>query len=65
MLEMMPHYISDTYLDFCKDDINTYIVQYKTNDDISIFYYYGESLLNCAYECLCWLAENNYIGGKK
>lgn len=22
-------------------------------------------LLTCAYETLCWLAENNYIGGEK
>ena len=25
---------------------------------------FQDDLLTCAYETLCWLAENNYIGGK-
>jgi hypothetical protein len=28
----------------------------------TLFYFQGD-LLTCAYETLCWLAENNYIGG--
>lgn len=30
----------------------------------TLFYFQGD-LLTCAYETLCWLAENNDMGGKK
>ena len=33
-------------------------------DDDDCFISLNTTPLTCAYETLCWLAENNYIGGK-
>jgi predicted nucleic-acid-binding Zn-ribbon protein len=46
---------------------NKYIIKYVEQKHYWGIYESENSsdLLTCAYEALCWLAENNYIGGKK
>ena len=77
MLEMMPYEINDYFRSNGKDFksfARIKIISYGNGKwqiiyrECIMYLYIFESsetdLLTCAYETLCWLAENNYIGGK-
>ena len=71
MLEMLPriiYYDGDAY-HFEMYKGTHYTICYGLVDDNNNLTYHvivtKPDLLTCAYETLCWLAENNYIGGKK
>lgn len=77
MLVMMPGSIMSDNIFYHFELLNltsAYSIGYKgfvgeDNDGHSMMEYHillwNTNLLTCAYEMLCWLAENNYIGGKK
>lgn len=74
MLEMMPKSIEDWFKDsgirkqiasfemYIRD--NSWHICYTIYDD-EVYSNDDDDLLNCTYEMLCWLAENEYIGGNK
>ena len=77
MLEMMPYEIKDyfrsngkDFKSFARIKIITYgngkwqIIYRECIMYLYIFESSETDLLTCAYETLCWLAENNYIGGE-
>ena len=71
MLEMMPKTIlfnEDVYhFEMLKGNERYTICYGRVNDDNELAYCViitEPNILTCAYEALCWLAENNYIGGK-
>lgn len=65
MLEMIPYLLFGTYfLNINKSSHEWWFIKYTdylAHDDYEFFH--GSNLLEVAYQCLCWLAENNYIGG--
>lgn len=79
MLEMLPYEIEDYFRSNGKDfksHARMKIITYGNNKwqiiyrEIIMYLYIFESsetdLLTCAYETLCWLAENGYLkGGEK
>lgn len=77
MLEMMPESITSDNILYHFELLKlgaSYSIGYKgivdeNNDDENRIKYHillwDKNLLTCAYEMVCWLIENNYIGGKK
>lgn len=78
ILEMMPESITSDntlyHFELLKLGSSTYSIGYKgivdeNNGDSNKFEYHillwDKNLLTCANEMLCWLAENNHIGGEK
>lgn len=77
MLEMMPESITSDNILYhfellklgsCYSMVYKCIIYEKNGDNNRIEYLilvWNENLLTCAYEMLCWLAENEHIGGKK
>lgn len=76
MLEMLPpHFYSFPFEDKERYVIHDMVMERLTGEWLigythgiekgkTLFYFQGD-LLTCAYEILCRLAENNYIGGEK
>ena len=77
MLEMMPESITSDNMLYHFELLklgSSYSMGYKgivdedNGDENRIKYHillWNKNLLTCAYEMVCWLAENKYIGGKK
>lgn len=68
ILEMMPHLLFGKYFfNINKSSHKWWFIKYTdylANDDYEFFH--GSNLLEVAYQCLCWLAENEYLkGGEK
>ena len=77
MLEIMPESITSDNMLYHFELLklgSSYSIGYKGitdeyNGDCMMVNYHillwNKNLLTCAYEMVCWLAENKYIGGKK
>lgn len=81
MLEMMPKkimiemsndfcrsveaYFLDVSLNICNDKRQCGYIHFSKRENYICHKYENTDLLTCVYEMLCWLAENNYIGGEK
>ena len=68
MLEMMPYLLFGKYFfNINKSSHNWWFIKYTdylANNDYEFFH--SNDLLEAAYQCLCWLAENGYLkGGEK
>ena len=68
MLEIMPYLLFNTYfLNINKSSNKWWFIKYTdylAHDDYE--FWHSSDLLDVAYQCLCWLAENDYLkGGKK
>lgn len=67
MLEMMPDMIEKNNILFflsLKKQYGHYMCGYVNMvKKEELLFIASENILRCAYETLCWLAENNYIGG--
>lgn len=65
MLDMIPYLLFGKYFfNINKSSHRWWFIKYTdylAKDDYEFFH--GSNLLEVAYQCLCWLAENNYIGG--
>lgn len=66
ILEIMPNEIKidgDFYRFRLKKRFTRHEITYINWEEKELICYDGCNLLTCAYRMLCWLAENNYIGG--
>lgn len=82
MLEMMPKkiliemendscrsveaFFLDVSLNICNDNWQCGYIHFSKREDYFCHKYENTDLLTCAYETLCWCAENGYLkGGEK
>ena len=66
MLEMLPKYILiDGYKYFLYIyPLTNWVVKYDNLNRSTPYKFESADIMNAVYECLCWLAENNYIRRK-
>jgi hypothetical protein len=70
MLEMMPkelYFFEEKCILEIYPFLDSWHVRYMPDEKSGLvpYSFHSYKIINAVYECLCWLAENNYIGGEK
>ena len=70
MLEMMPrelYLLEEKFILEIYPFLDSWYVRYMPDEKSGLvpYSFHSYKIINAVYECLCWLAENKYIGGEK